>query len=223
MDEIQRLKKIVARLRGPDGCPWDQKQTHQSLTECLIEECAELLDSIDHNDVENMCEELGDVLLQVVMHAQLAEESNGFDLHTVATKLNEKLIRRHPHVFGDKIITESDEVLAQWDAIKSKEKKGRSNHSQYFKSLPPRLPSLLYARDVYKQVVKAGINTEGVLDGDKISEQGKKLSDLEAGALLFDIVAACRQANIDPESALRRYADHVIKKLENAQSQKRDL
>ena len=84
VDEIQRLKKIVARLRGPDGCPWDQKQTHQSLAECLIEECAELLDSIDHSDVENMCEELGDVLLQVVMHAQLAEESNGFDLHTVA-------------------------------------------------------------------------------------------------------------------------------------------
>ncbi len=222
MDEIQRLKKIVARLRGPDGCPWDQKQTHQSLTECLIEECAELLDSIDHNDLENMCEELGDVLLQVVMHAQLAEEAHGFDLNTVATKLNEKLVRRHPHVFGDKIITESNEVIAQWDAIKAEEKKSRPHHSQYFKSLPPRLPALLYARDVYKQVVKGNINTEGVLDDDKISEQGNKLNELEAGALLFDIVAACRKAEIDPESALRRYADNVIKKLENAQSQKRD-
>ncbi len=222
MDEIQRLKKIVARLRGPDGCPWDQKQTHQSLAECLIEECAELLDSIDHNDLENMCEELGDVLLQVVMHAQLAEEAHGFDLNTVAIKLNEKLVRRHPHVFGDKIITESNEVIAQWDAIKAEEKKSRPHHSQYFKSLPPRLPALLYARDVYKQVIKGNINTEGVLDDDKISEQGKKLNELEAGALLFDIVAACRKANIDPESALRRYADNVIKKLENAQSQKRD-
>lgn len=222
MDELQRLKKIVARLRGPDGCPWDQKQTHQSLSDCLIEECAELLDSIDHNDVENMCEELGDVLLQVVMHAQLAEETNGFDLSTVATRLNEKLIRRHPHVFGDKIITESNEVITQWDAIKAEEKKSRSDHSKIFKSLPPRLPALLYARDIYKQVVKGDMDTEGVLDDDKISERGKKLNDLEAGALLFDIVAACRQANIDPESALRRYADNIIEKLENAQRNKRD-
>ena len=222
MDELQRLRKTVARLRGPNGCPWDQEQTHHSLADCLIEECAELLDSIDHNDMDHMCEELGDVLLQVVMHAQLAEEANGFDLQTVAANLNEKLIRRHPHVFGDKNLTESEEVIAQWDAIKAEEKKSGSNHSKIFKSLPARLPALLYARDVYKQIQKGNFKTEGELDEDKITKQGEKLSDSEAGALLFEIVAACRRAKIDPESALRRYADNLMGKVENAQRQRKD-
>ena len=222
MDEIQRVRKTVARLRGPQGCPWDQKQTHQSLADCLIEECAELLDSIDHHDMDHMCEELGDVLLQVVMHAQLAEEANGFDLQTVAAKLNEKLIRRHPHVFGDKKLTESDEVIAQWDAIKAKEKTSRSDYSMIFKALPSRLPALLYARDVYKQIEKGNLKTEDELNEDNISNRGNKLSEAEAGALFFEIVAACRRANIDPESALRRYADNLIKKVENAQRQRKD-
>ena len=220
MDEIHRLKKIVTLLRGPDGCPWDQKQTHQSLTNCLVEECAELLDSIDNNDMENMCEELGDVLLQVVMHAQLAEENNDFNLDTVSKYLNEKLIRRHPHVFDDKIITDYKEVISQWNVIKSKEKKGRSTYSRFFKSLPARLPALLYARDVYKQIMEENFDTENIIDNDKIFEQVQNLNYNEIGLLLFNIVAACKQADIDPESALRRYTDNIIEKIDDAQCQK---
>lgn len=222
MDEIQRVRNTVALLRGPHGCPWDQEQTHQSLADCLIEECAELLQSIDHHDMENMCEELGDVLLQVLMHAQLAEEANDFNLQTVAAELNKKLIRRHPHVFGDKVIDNSDELMAQWDAIKAKEKTSRTEQSILFKSLPVRLPALLYARDVYKQVQKGNFNKASEIDENKIAEQGKNLSGTEAGALLFEIVAACRCANIDPESALRRYTDNLIKKVETAQDQRND-
>ena len=121
-DSIQELRKTVARLRAPDGCPWDRAQTHQSLADCLVEECSELLDTIDRQDMEHMLEELGDVLLQVVMHAQLAEESKFFDLNQVAKEVNRKLVRRHPHVFGDEKAGNPEEALSRWEAIKATEK-----------------------------------------------------------------------------------------------------
>ena len=109
-------------LRAPDGCPWDREQDHQSLRICLIEECCELLDTIDRLDFDHMREELGDVLLQVIFHTQLAEEEGRFDLEAVAAEINEKLIRRHPHIFGETRLETSDQVLHQWDAIKAGEK-----------------------------------------------------------------------------------------------------
>ena len=123
--EIQRLRDIVAKLRGPDGCPWDQVQTHHSLAKCLVEEASETLEAIDREDYDSMREELGDLLLQVVFHALLAEEHGKFDLEEVAVEINEKLIRRHPHVFGepDERVNSAEEVLERWERIKAEEKK----------------------------------------------------------------------------------------------------
>ena len=113
--------EIIAKLRAPDGCPWDQKQTHESLKECLLEESQEVLDAIDSKDDENLCEELGDVLLQVVMHAQIAAEENRFTMEDVVQCVAEKMVRRHPHVFGDIKVDSVEEGLDLWNAIKAQE------------------------------------------------------------------------------------------------------
>lgn len=208
MSALDDLRHTVARLRGPGGCPWDIAQTHQSLTECLVEETCELLDTIDRLDMPHMREELGDVLLQVVMHAQIAEEAGAFDLEAVAAEINEKLIRRHPHVFGEAVATDEASALSQWDAIKAAEKKNgppASANGGVFKHLPPSLPSLLLAKAVFKQIRKAELPTDGVLDAAAIEAQAKGLDEVEAGRRLFELAAACRIAGVDPEAALRRH------------------
>lgn len=116
---------IIARLRAPDGCPWDRKQTHESLKECLIEESGEVIDAIDNKDDENLCEELGDLLLQVVMHAQIAAEEGRFTMNDVVQGVSEKMVRRHPHVFGDAKVSSVEEGLDLWNAIKEQEKKSK--------------------------------------------------------------------------------------------------
>lgn len=118
--------EIIAQLRAPGGCPWDIKQTHESLKKCLVEETGEVLDAIDHKDDANLCEELGDVLLQVVMHAQIAAEENRFTMEDVIQGVAEKMIRRHPHVFGDAKAETQEESLALWQEIKRKEKSGKN-------------------------------------------------------------------------------------------------
>ena len=216
MSAIQDLRKTVARLRGPGGCPWDREQTHQSLADCLMEECAELLDAIDRSDFENMREELGDVLLQVVMHAQMAEDANHFDLEKVAYDINEKLIRRHPHVFGDIVLDNSDQVLAQWEKIKAQESNKRSARGSD-NTLPlARLPALLFARDVFKRLQRRDEGSGGVQNFDKVRELSEDLDEERAGLLLFEIAAACRLAGIDPESALRRHAMRVNDNIDDA-------
>ena len=218
MSAIQDLRNTVARLREPGGCPWDREQTHQSLAECLVEECAELLDTIDRLDFGHMREELGDVLLQVLMHARLAEEAGHFDLEAVAAEINEKLIRRHPHVFADLKFKDSDEVLRNWDQIKATEKKASSatGPAPLFKELPPQLPALLFARDIYKQILEKGLTAPACLDEARIRSLSEGLDEEKAGALLFDLAAACRLAGVDPESALRRCAGRVVQAVENA-------
>lgn len=213
---IQELRNTVAKLRGPDGCPWDREQTHQSLAECLVEECAELLDTIDRADLEHMREELGDVLLQVVMHAQLAEETGAFDLDSVVGQVNEKLIRRHPHVFGEFRVEKAEEALARWDEIKSQEKSRGTEAEMPFKELPLRLPALLFALDVYKQIQKKRLATDGSMDEGRLNRLGGGMTEARAGEMLFEIVAACRLARIDPESALRRYVKKVVNRIAHA-------
>ena len=163
---IEDLLKTVAALRNPEGgCPWDIEQTHESLAVCLIDECCELLETLDNKDMEHMREELGDVLLQVVMHAQMAKEEGVFDFSDVASELNDKLIRRHPHVFGEEKgkFDDSGKVLKRWDEIKAAEKKnGPERERKLFKNLPPQLPSLLRARDVYKQISKQDLPVEAL-------------------------------------------------------------
>ncbi len=217
MDAIQELRQTVARLRAPDGCPWDREQTHQSLTSCLIEETAELLDTIDREDFEHMREELGDVLLQVVMHAQLAKEQEMFSLEDVAAQINDKLIRRHPHVFGDVDVKgNTDEALSHWERIKAGEKSNGVATGGVFKNLPPKLPALLYAQDVFKQAHRKKIPVPGH-DASELEMEAKSLDEVSVGRMLFEIAAQCRLAGIDPESALRLYAQSIVEQIEHGE------
>ncbi len=208
----------MARLRAPDGCPWDREQTHASLAPHLIEECCELLETIDHEDFPHMLEELGDVLLQVVFHAQLAEEAGRFDLEAVARGICDKLVRRHPHVFGEGRLETSGEVLRQWDQIKRAEK-GVPAHEPdpFIKPAPGTLPALLRAVDVYKQLSrKRALPTEDPAhDEAAVAKAADGLTKSEAGRKLFELAAACRRAGIDPESALRQHISRVIDAARN--------
>jgi XTP/dITP diphosphohydrolase/tetrapyrrole methylase family protein/MazG family protein len=215
MSAIEELRHTIARLRGPGGCPWDQEQTHQSLTRCLIDECAELLDTIDRMDMPHMREELGDVLIQVIFHAQLAEESGAFNLEDVAREVNEKLVRRHPHVFGEGKLETSEQVLTQWEQIMAVEKKMQGKERPaLFKDLPPRLPSTMYAEAVWKQLGKKGLVTESGVDAAGVGQLAATLDDAALGRMLFELVAAAQSRQLDPEGALRRHADGVIRHVE---------
>lgn len=217
MSALQDLRKTIARLRAPGGCPWDQEQTHATLTRCLIDECSELLDTIDRLDMPHMREELGDVLIQVVFHAQLAEEAGHFDLEDVAREVNEKLIRRHPHVFGEGKLDTSEQVLVQWEAIKAQEKKpgaSGTGAAKVFKDLPPRLPSLMFAEAVWKQIQKNKLPVPSNVDPASIEKLGGELTEAELGRRLFELAAAARIKGLDPEGALRLHATQVMRDVE---------
>jgi MazG family protein len=212
MSAIEELRQTIARLRAPGGCPWDQEQTHASLTRCLIDEVSELLDTIDRLDMPHMREELGDVLIQVIFHAQIAEEAGHFNLEDVAREVNEKLIRRHPHVFGDHAkLGTGAEVIVKWEEIKAQEKaaKGQAETSSVFKELPPKLPSLMYAEAIWKQIEKKKLPVGEDVNATRIHALGAELNAGEVGRLLFEIAAACRVKGLDPEGALRLYAERV--------------
>ncbi len=217
MSAIEDLLETVAALREPEtGCPWDIEQDHQSIAECLVDECCELLQTIDRLDMDHMEEELGDVLLQVVMHAQMAKEAGHFDFDAVCREVNEKLVRRHPHVFGQGDLESSEAVLVQWDQIKEAERKRGPEQKGKFKDLPHQLPALMYAKDVYKQIQKQNMPVDGVIDQAAIDSTAEMLDETTLGKQLFEIAAACRGKGIDPESALRRYAQGVVDTLEQA-------
>ena len=215
MTPIDELRQTMVRLRAPDGCPWDREQTHQTLARCLIDECSELLDTIDRNDIPHMREELGDVLIQVVFHAQLASERGDFNFDDVAREINDKLVRRHPHVFGDhgKLDT-AGEVITKWEQIKATEKKNGPEQKGVFKEMPPRLPALMFAEAVMKQIEKKSLPADGAVDAAAINRQADGLTEAEAGRRLFELAAACRQAGIDPEMALRKECDRVMRDVE---------
>jgi XTP/dITP diphosphohydrolase/tetrapyrrole methylase family protein/MazG family protein len=216
MSSLNDLLQTVAALRDPEtGCPWDIEQDHRSLAECLVDECCELLQTIDRLDLPHMEEELGDVLLQVVMHAQIAKEAGHFDFQDVCALVNEKLIRRHPHVFGENKLGDAEAVLEQWDAIKAKEKKRGPKQAGQFKDLPPQLPALMYAKDIYKQIQKQNMNVTGLIDHRQIEKTAETIADERAlGEQLFQITAACRLKKLDPESALRRFAQGLVDEIE---------
>jgi XTP/dITP diphosphohydrolase/tetrapyrrole methylase family protein/MazG family protein len=215
MSAIDELRHTIARLRGPGGCPWDQEQTHQSLARCLIDECSELLETIDRLDMPHMREELGDVLIQVIFHAQLAEEAGLFDLEAVAREVNEKLVRRHPHVFGDGKLDTSEQVLVQWEQIKAGEKPAQgSGRPATFKELPPRLPALMYADSGWKQIVKKGLVADSGVDADRVADLAAELDAEKLGRMLFEIAAAAQSRDLDPEGSLRRHADGVMRHVE---------
>jgi XTP/dITP diphosphohydrolase/tetrapyrrole methylase family protein/MazG family protein len=215
MSAIDELRHTIARLRGPGGCPWDQEQTHQSLGRCLIDECSELLDTIDRLDLPHMREELGDVLIQVIFHAQLAEEAGHFDLEAVAREVNEKLVRRHPHVFGEGKLETSEQVLTQWEQIKAGEKRSQgSAPAPVFKELPPRLPALMYAEAVWKQMGKKGLAAESGVDAASVERLAAGMDEQTLGRMLFEIAAAAQSRGLDPEGSLRRHADGLMRHVE---------
>jgi XTP/dITP diphosphohydrolase/tetrapyrrole methylase family protein/MazG family protein len=215
MTAIDELRQTMARLRAPDGCPWDREQTHQTLARCLIDECSELLETIDKNDLPHMREELGDVLIQVVFHAQLASERGDFNFDDVARDINAKLIRRHPHVFGTGKADNSAEVIEVWEKVKAGEKAAAGKtESTLFKKLPPRLPALMLAEEVVKRIAKQSLPADDTLDQLHITQLARGLKEESAGRMLFELAAACRLAGVDPESALRKECDRVMHDVE---------
>ena len=212
MSAIDDLRKTMARLRVE--CPWDREQTHESLTRCLIDEVSELLDTIDRRDMSHMREELGDVLIQVIFHALIAEEGGHFNFDDVAQEINEKLIRRHPHVFGTGRLDTSDQVISQWEAIKAQEKKNGPATLSLFKPMPPRLPALMFAEAAAKRIGKDKLPSAGILDAEKITALAAELTPTNAGQALFNLTAACRQCGIDPEMALRQETLRVMRDVE---------
>jgi XTP/dITP diphosphohydrolase/tetrapyrrole methylase family protein/MazG family protein len=217
MSAIDDLRQTVARLRAPDGCPWDREQNHQTLTRCLIDECSELLEAIDRQDLPHMREELGDVLVQVIFHAQLAAERGEFDFDDVAREINEKLVRRHPHVFGANRLNTSAEVLVQWDAIKRTERQnGEKSGPIVFKHLPPQLPALMYAEAVWRQIEKKSLPATGLVDGDRIRRLAAKLTEESLGRQLFELAAAAHARGMDPEGALRTETSRVVRAVEES-------
>ena len=221
VSELQRLMEIMAHLRGPEGCPWDQEQTHETLTRCLVEEVSETLEAIDEKDMELLEEELGDLLLQVVFHAQIAKENGNFDIEDIARGISDKLVRRHPHVFGDEkgTIDQADQVVDRWEQVKAEEKKQKGesgDNSTIFKKLPPRLPALLFAYDIYKRAENANVHTKMTLTEKKIDLLSQDLDEEKAGRALFELVAACRKSGLDPEASLRSFASKQMKEVEKA-------
>ncbi|MBY6038520.1 nucleoside triphosphate pyrophosphohydrolase [Fictibacillus nanhaiensis] len=203
------LKQVIEKLRGPGGCPWDQKQTHVSLKKYLIEEAYEVLDAIDEEDDEALAEELGDVLLQVLLHAEIGEEEGFFSMDDVISTLTEKMIRRHPHVFGDTSAADADEVVANWDAIKAQES-GKEDRESLLDGVPKGIPAIQKAYLFQKKAAKVGFDwKEAEPVYDKILEELKEFQDAEGeeqlkelGDLLFSVVNLARFYKIDPEEAL---------------------
>ena len=199
---MARLLETMARLRAPDGCPWDREQTHRSIRLHAVEEVYELIDAIEAGDDAEMAEELGDLLLQVVFHCQLARERGAFDFETVAGGLVEKLIRRHPHVFGDAQAKSVDAVWAQWDRIKHAEKKGtRHERPSALDGIPKHLPALMRAEKLVKKARKAGL-----LAGDAPPPPRAGNAKAAKAALarsLYDLAAAAQSRGWSAESLLR--------------------
>lgn len=201
-DSIKNLLEVISRLRAPDGCPWDREQTHKSIRGHLVEECAELLEAIDNNNTEEMREELGDVLMHILLHCQIANEENRFDFDDVANELADKLVRRHPHVFGERKAENADEVIGIWKDVKKKENKKRVIGG-LFDGIPPQLSALRYALDIAK---KADSETIAIA---KNAADTKNSAQLEIGKKLFEYVEEAVKAKIEPESALRDFIAEI--------------
>ena len=211
--ELQHLVQTIWRLRQPDGCPWDREQTHRSIGKNMIEEAYEALDCIEADDAVHLREELGDVLMQVVLHAQIAADAGEFSLADVAHDIDAKLIRRHPHVFGDVDADNSDEVLKIWDEVKLAEKAAKDQAVAAGEAAPEGLPALMQAQKVSRKAAAVGFEWETVQDvWDEVAEEraefeaeapGTPEREMEFGDLLFALVNVARKEGIDAESALR--------------------
>ncbi len=215
MSAIDDLLNTIARLRAPDGCPWDKVQTHESLRPYLVEEAAEVLDAIERKAVKDMEEELGDLLLQVLLHAQIANENRHFSFESICQVLNEKLIRRHPHVFGTAQANTTDEVLQNWNAIKSAEKETKQKKVsalEELQSLPPPLSGLAYASKISGRLRK--MNRSADLEKAMLPHEPRgETSERTIAAQLLFLADLAKTSSIDADSALRTYCSDLIHRL----------
>ena len=214
MQEIEKLLEIMQKLRGKDGCPWDKEQDHQSLRPYLLEEAYEVLEALDKQDMNNFCEELGDLLLQIVFHARIAEENGSFTFADVVRGINEKMIRRHPHVFGEIKVKDSDEVLTNWEEIKAWEKRNQAKAKSVLDEVPGSLPALMLAEKVQKKAAKTGFDWPNAKEAwskvrEELSEveeafrqQDRELLAEELGDLFFALVNITRLEKLPAEMLL---------------------
>ena len=209
LSRFDSLVDIIAWLRSPDGCPWDRKQTHASLREYILEESYETLAALDEGKTDKLCEELGDLLLQIVLQAQIAREAGEFELADVLTAINKKLIYRHPHVFGEIKVGSAEEVVHNWQELKKAE---RPAEVSLLDSVPKQMPALAYSQKIQQRVAEAGFDwkdIQGVIDKvlEEIQEfrqaDSAKEKSNEFGDLLFTLVNFARRQGIDSETALR--------------------
>lgn len=226
MSLFEELVQIMAHLRAEDGCPWDREQDHKSLRPYLVEEAYEVLDALDRDDDRDLREELGDLMLQIVFHAQIAREENRFDIEDVLRTHIHKLKRRHPHVFGDTTVSGPDQVVANWEEIKRREGK-----RSVLDGVPRHLPALLRAYRVQEKAAGTGFDWEDVEGAfSKVEEELKEFRDAcarqdtgqveeELGDLLFSLVNVARFMGIYPEDALRKTVDKFIRRFRFIESQ----
>jgi tetrapyrrole methylase family protein/MazG family protein len=221
--KFNKLVKIVEKLRAPDGCPWDKEQTLYSLRDHLIEETFELIEALDNKDIENIKEELGDLLLHVIMHSVIAAEENLFTLNDVIDTISEKLIRRHPHVFGKNGVSSVEEVLVNWENIKKDEKKDRRS---ILDGIPKALPSLQKAYKLQEKAKKVGFDWENAEDCTKKVEEEflelkeaikyKSFDEIESefGDVMFSLINLSRFLNINADKALQKTNEKFKKRFQ---------
>jgi tetrapyrrole methylase family protein/MazG family protein len=213
---VASVTRIAERLRAPDGCPWDREQTHQSLRPHLLEEAYEALEALDSGDLERLRDELGDLLLQIALHAQIAHEEGAFDMADVARRIGEKLIRRHPHVFADAEVTSSGELLAQWERIKREEREaGGRSEDGITSGVPKDLPALFAAERLQERAARVGLEPPRI-------DMPLDIDDTDfLGELLFDLVAAAREKGFDAETALREANERFVRRVARVEERAR--
>ncbi len=233
MNEVRRLVEIMARLRAPGGCPWDAEQTHRSLRPYLLEETYEVIEALDRDDLEALRGELGDLLLQIVFHAQIGSEEGSFSLEDIARGINEKLIHRHPHVFGDVEVDGAAQVLVNWEQLKLQESENAARTSA-LDGVPPSLPALARAMKVQKKAARVGFDWDDV-DGPR-AKLDEELAELDAavadgdedaierefGDVLFSMCNLARFISIDGESALRKAIARFSERFERMETAVRE-
>jgi tetrapyrrole methylase family protein / MazG family protein len=218
---FRKLVELMAALRGPEGCPWDRKQTPESLKPFLIEECYEVIDALDEGNPDKVKEELGDLLFQIIFHARIAEEAGHFSMRDVITAIHEKMIRRHPHVFGDEKLATDKEVLANWEEIKKKEK-GHKDRRSVLEGVPKELPSLLRAHRLQERAARVGFDWNHLNEAlpkldEEIAEFKESLKSEDAskieeelGDVFFMLVNISRFLGVNPDDALRKTISKFI-------------
>lgn len=227
---VKDLEEIIKILRAPGGCPWDAEQTHESIRRNFLEEAYEAVEAIDERSTAHLREELGDVLLQVVLHAQMEAETGTFDLNGVADGICKKLIFRHPHVFGDVTVSGTGEVLSNWEDLK-REEKGQATHTAALEAVARSLPALWRAEKVQKKAKKAGFDWSDVSGAvDKLDEELGEFKaavaessnvEEELGDLLFSAVNAARFLHVDPEEALTKATDKFVSRFSKVEAMAR--